>query len=518
MDKKTIGDWIMYHEVQRLIREGFSFTAIGKALVIDRRTVKRYSRMSEVDYACFLESKEVRDKLLTSYETFVHDKLVAHPAVSAAQMHDWLKEYHPDFIPTAPKTVYNFVMAMRRKYNIPLEEVGRESFAVEELPYGQQAQADFGHYILQGAEDRRKRIHFFVMMLSRSRMKFVQFSDAPFTTLTAIDAHEAAFRFLGGIPSEMVYDQDRLFLVEERMGELLLTQDFKDYVFEQQFQLHFCRKADPQSKGKVENVVKYVKNNFLYARPWYDLQTLQGQAMAWLQRTGNAMPHATTRKIPLEEWQNEQPHLQPWVSVKILPSYILRTVRKDNTFAYLGNFYSVPQGTFKTKDTMVMIWHKEDKLHVHDAEGVFLCKHAIAESKGNTVINTDHKRDKSLKLKELLTGTASLFLNPGLAMQYFEMIRSEKSRYLRDQVQAIQKVIEGRNKQLVAEVLQKCIEKKYVGAVIFRELIAFHESEKNYPAPLTGKIILLDTKNNKKAEIQPDKSDLSTYEKAFENS
>ncbi len=518
MDKKTIGDWIMYHEVQRLIREGLSFTAIGKTLVMDRRTVKRYSRMSEAGYASFLESKEIRDKLLTPYESFVHDKLSAHPAVSAAQMHDGLKEYHPDFVHIAPKTVYNFVMALRQKYNIPLEEVGREYFVVEELPYGQQAQADFGHYILRGTEDRRKRIHFFVMMLSRSRMKFVQFSDAPFTTRMAIDAHEEAFRFFSGIPSEVVYDQDRLFLVEERMGELLLTQEFKDYVFEQEFQLHFCRKADPQSKGKVENVVKYVKNNFLYARSWYDLQTLQGQAMAWLQRTGNAMPHSTTRKIPLEEWQNEQPHLRQWVSVKILPSCILRTVRKDNTFAYLGNFYSVPQGTFKTKDTMVRIWLREEELHVHDTEGVFLCKHAIAESKGNTVINTDHKRDKSLKLKVLLTQTASLFLNPGLAMQYFEMIRKQRSRYLRDQVQAIQKVIEGKNKQLVADVLQKCIEKKYVGAVIFRELVAFHESEKSYLAPPTGKVILLDTTNNKKANIQPDKSDLSTYEEAFENS
>lgn len=508
----------MYHEVQRLIREGLSFTAIGKSLVMDRRTVKRYSRMSEAAYASFLESKEVRNRLLTAYESFVHDKLVAHPGVSAAQMHDWLKEYHPDLFHTAPKTVYNFVMALRQKYNIPLEETAREYFVVETLPYGQQAQADFGHYILRGTEDRRKRIHFFVMMLSRSRMKFLQFSEVPFTTRMTIDAHEEAFKFFRGIPIEVVYDQDRLLLVEERIGELLLTSEFKDYVFEQEFQLHFCRKADPQSKGKVENVVKYVKNNFLYARAWYDLPTLQGQAMAWLQRTGNAMPHSTTRKIPLEEWQNEQPHLRPWVTVKILPSYILRTLRKDNTFAYLGNFYSVPQGTFKSKDTMVMIWLREEELHVHDKESGFLCKHAIAQSKGNTVINTDHKRDKSLKLKELLTQTASLFLNPGLALQYFEMIRQQRGRYLRDQVQAIQKVIEGKNKQLVADVIQKCIEKKYVGAVMFRELLAFHESEKNYPSPPTAKIILLDSKNNKKADIRPDKRDLSTYEEAFENS
>jgi len=151
----------MYHEVQRLIRDGLSFTAIGKALVMDRRTVKRYSRMSEASYASFLESKEIRDKLLTPYESFVRDKLTAHPAVSAAQMHDWLKEYHQDFVHTAPKTVYNFVMALRQKYNIPLEEASREYFVVEQLPYGQQAQADFGHYILRGTEDRRRAYSFF---------------------------------------------------------------------------------------------------------------------------------------------------------------------------------------------------------------------------------------------------------------------------------------------------------------------------------------------------------------------
>jgi transposase len=517
MDKKTIGNWIMYHEIQRLKRQGLSLAAIGKALVMDPRTVKRYLEMSEAEYASFMEGKEIRDKLLTRYESFVLDKLSAHPGVSAAQMHDWLKEYHPDLVHTAPKTVYNFVMALRQKYNIPLEEVGREYFVVQELPYGQQAQADFGHYILRSTEDRRKRIHFFVMMLSRSRMKFVQFSDVPFTTRMTIDAHEEAFKFFSGVPTEVVYDQDRLLLIEERMGELLLTQEFRDYVFEQEFRLHFCRKADPQSKGKVENVVKYVKNNFLYARAYYDLETLQAQGMAWLERTGNGMAHSSTKKIPVKEWQNEQPHLRPWAPVKVLPTYLLRTIRKDNTFAYLGNFYSVPQGTFKTKDTMVTIWLREEELHVHDQAGVFICRHAIAESKGNTVINTDHKRDKSLKLKELLTQTAGMFLNPGLAMQYFEMIRKEKPRYLRDQAEAIQKAIEGKNKQLITTVLQKCIDKTYVGAVVFRELLAFQEAETNYPVPHTGKIILLDTKNNKKADIQPDKSDLNTYEKAFES-
>ena len=262
-------------------------------------------------------------------------------------------------------------------------------------------------------------------------------------------------------------------------------------------------------------MVKYVKNNFLYARSYCDVEILQAQSMAWLQRTGNAMPHSTTRKIPLNEWQLEKPELQSWASVKLLPCCILRTVRKDNSFAYQGNFYSVPQGTFKTKATMVKIWLRGSELHIHDHAGAFVCKHAIEQGKGKTLINTDHKRDKSLKVKELLNQTASQFTDPALALQYFEMIRKEKSRYLRDQVQAIQKAIGGKNKQLVAEVLQGCVQHKYAGAVMFREMLALKEAEKTYPVAGAGKIILMDPGNNKKADIQPDKSNLETYEEAF---
>lgn len=250
-----MGDWIMYYEVQKLSREGLSCQAIAAAVVKNRRTVAKYLAMSEAEYLAFLEKKEGRDKLLSGYELFVKGRLVAHPAATAAQMHDWLKEHHEGFPLTSAKTVYNFVMAIRQKYSIPLEEQGREFFVVDELPYGLQGQADFGQYTLRNAEQKRKKVHFFVMMLARSRMKFVQFSASPFTSITAVEAHEAAFKFFCGIPREVVYDQDRLFLVDENLGELLMTKEFKNYVFEQGFSVHFCRKADPQSKGKVENVV-----------------------------------------------------------------------------------------------------------------------------------------------------------------------------------------------------------------------------------------------------------------------
>lgn len=514
MDKKAIGDWIMYHEVHRLLREGHSYSAIASLFVMNRRTVVKYAGMTEAEYEAFLISKDTRSKVLGVYETFVRDRLMAHPATSAAQMHDWLKEHHPDFPRVSPKTVYNFVIGVRQKYAIPLEVASREYFVVEELPYGWQAQADFGQYVLRNREEKRKRVHFFVMMLSRSRMKFVRFSDSPFTTHTAIDAHEEAFRFFHGVTKEVVYDQDRLFLVDEHLGDLLLTKEFKEYVFEQQFGLHFCRKADPESKGKVENVVKYVKNNFLYGRVYYDIETLQIQALGWLDRTGNGMPHSTTRKVPSQEWMIEREQLRTWVSVKLRSSSLLRFVRPDHTISYQGNFYSVPMGTYK-KDVSVQLRLVEGELHIEDMKDVFLCKHPIAVTKGNKIINTDHKRDKSQKLKDLIAGTALLFANPVLANHYFALLREQKGRYLRDQVLAIRDALQGRSKELTGKILEKCVQERYLRANLFIELLVHQEQEDHtLPAPI-GKVILLDPASTRKADIKPDKSDLGAYEQAF---
>ena len=260
--------------------------------------------------------------------------------------------------------------------------------------------------------------------------------------------------------------------------------------------------------------MKFVKNNFLYGRSYHDIETLQTQVLGWLERTGNGMIHSTIRKVPLEEWAIEKEHLQPFTPVNVLPAYIMRYVRLDNTISYQGNFYSVPQGTFK-KDSMVMIWLTDNELHIHDEQRKFLCRHWISGTKGNKIINTDHKRDKSQKLKDLIREVAGLFANPVLADEYFTMIREIKGRYLRDQVQAIREAITGHSKDLVNTVLEECVAGRYLSASTFSDLLAIHEEEdKSLLAPL-GKIILLDPNCTRKAEITPDKSSLANYEDAF---
>ena len=113
-------------------------------------------------------------------------------------------------------------MHVRQKYNIPYTPIGREYSAVPELPYGLQAQVDFGQYNMRMTNGKRKKIYFFAMVLSRSRMKYHWFSDRPFTAKMVVYAHEKAFEFLGGIPDSLVYDLDRTMVVGGNLEKLFL--------------------------------------------------------------------------------------------------------------------------------------------------------------------------------------------------------------------------------------------------------------------------------------------------------
>ena len=43
--------------------------------------------------------------------------------------------------------------------------------------------------------------------------------------------------------------------------------------------VHLCRKSDPESKGKIESVVKYVKQNFLTCRTYHGISALNSAGL-----------------------------------------------------------------------------------------------------------------------------------------------------------------------------------------------------------------------------------------------
>jgi transposase len=509
-----LNKFMVYFEIHRLSREGYSMRQISEELVINRRTVSKYLSLTEQGYELLLEQQSQRNKVLLPYEDFVKNRLELFRDTPSAQMHDWLKEHFEDLPKVSPKTVFNFVSWIRRKHNLPLVKVPRQYQMVEELPYGKQAQVDFGEYTMRSSLGNRVKVFFFIMVLSRSRYKYVWFIDRYFTSLTAVEGHERAFAFFRGIPSEIVYDQDKVFMVSENRGDFILTDTFRTYMREQSFSLFFCRKADPETKGKVENVVGYVKRNFLYNRTYHNIDTLNDEVLGWMGRTANHLPHAVTKKEPFSEYLIEEAYLTPYTpctSQAMAPD--LYAVRKDNSVSYKGNFYSLPLGTYQGKGSQVALRTEGTDLVISQPEKpTEICRHRIPVGlTGQKIQNTDHKRDKAASLAQRVSNLAALFADPQKALLWIELIKKEKPRYVRDQLEMVEKAIQGIDPDSVDLTLTYCLENAISTASDFKAILDLQhikpqeESNIRLLNPLSGKLPV-------NAHIQPQTSKISDYE------
>ena len=512
MTKKDLNNWIMYHHTQQFSRLGFSSKRIARYMGLDPRTIRKYLVMSEQDYEQHLINLSTRNKVLSDYESFVKDKLTTFPDTTTAQIHDWLKEHHPDFPQVSTKTVYNFVMYVRQVHNIPVVKPTRDYLPVEELPYGEQAQVDFGEYNMRMSDGKRKKVYFFAMVLSRSRMKYVWFIDKPFTSQIVCQAHENAFAFFNGVPNTLVYDQDKTMLVDENLGELLLTSVFKQYTKSRSFKLHFCRKSDPESKGKVENVIQYVKKNFLYNRVYSEQESLNTDALGWLGRTANYLPHNFTKKSPYSEFYIEQPYLNNYTPMAIeYDDFQVYTVRKVNSILYKSNFYELPKGTYKGEKTYVYVKIKDNIIEIFDLQKNLIRSCEISLLQGKNIPYNDRKRDTSKSMEELTDQVCTHFTNKEQIKDFIQQIRNKYPRYTRDHLQLILKAIDDCEQQVKDNTLEFCIINELFNASEFEQVCLVHFCEIQIPK-LQQTIKLLNKENLEKASQTPQMSNIDDYE------
>lgn len=508
----------MWYTVRQLWEKGFNKSQISRELGIDRGTVGKYIQMEESMYSDQIMRVNRLPKKLKKYYKYVEDLLKEHPYLSAAQIEDRLKEDYEDLPSVHSKTVYNFVMSVRTESGIPKPkaEKDRQYEQVPELPYGKQCQVDFGEKWMKAGCGKQK-VYFISFVLSRSRHKYVEFQIQPFSAAQAVQCHQHAFEFYGGVPEEVLYDQDTVFIVEENLGDVVLTQTFQRYVESEGFKAVFCRKADPQTKGKVENVVKYVKGNFLKGRVFTSIQQLNDKCLKWLSRTANAKEHGTTRLVPKEEWEIEKQYLNPVKQGAIFPSktneYRLYKVRKDNTIAYRGNHYTVPTGTYKNAGSTVFLKAESGRLFLSDpTTWEVLADHRIEVLKGKLIRNTDHSRDKTSSAIEKINYILEKVNNDERCQLFLELIHEDKPRYFHDHLRVLKSLLEKYEVVQVKDAIVKCMESNDLSAITVKLILQNLQAEKHLPIVPIEKSPSMDCYLKEKSKIQPQKSKIDLYE------
>jgi len=494
----------MYHQIIQLKELGFSKSRSAKQLGINRETVTRYWDMTTDEFDAHLYAVR-RTKAIWEYQSIIIGWIKQFPTVTAAQIQDWLQEqYHQEF---KKRTVSRYVKELREQYHLLKSNRPRDYEAVEELPMGQQIQVDFGEMALRNIDGGKTKVYVAGFVLSHSRYKWGVLQTRPFTTTDLVNACHGCFSYMGGTPHELVFDQDSIVCVKENAGDIIYTFEFEKFRQEYDFKIYLCRKADPESKGKIENVVKYIKYNFLENRLFVDDGILNGSFLDWLNRTGNAKVHGTTKRVPAEVFQEERDMLR---ALPATPLYehtsICRTVRKDNTIVYDSNRYSVPLGTYN-KQKEVRIAVQDGKLVISDEFGdMVICEHTISPGRGLLIKSTNHSRDRESsveawqqKLNGLLDMKATTFL---------QEIRIQKSRYSRDQFQLLQQLLEQFGKAAVLEAIAFCEENRLYSANYTKDFLA------NQVQPVADQPAVALPVSNKKYHVTTQKRSLDEYAKA----
>ncbi|NCP84471.1 MAG: IS21 family transposase [Bacteroidetes bacterium] len=523
MNYERKSKFTMWYKVKELTEQGLNKSQIQRETSLDRATIRKYQQMDEASFHSWITNKSNLPKKLSQYRQFVKELLERVPYLSAAQVEDRLKEHFDELPVIHSKTVFNFVQVLRNDYAIakPSKESTRLFQKLPETDYGAEAQVDFGQTWMQTGQGKRVKIYFFAMSLSRSRYKFIYLIDQPFTSKQAVTAHYLAFDYFTGLPKKIVYDQDSIFMHNENLGDYLLTAEFTAFCKTQDFTAVFCRKADPQSKGKIESVVKYVKQNFLRGRDYSGIENLNQQALQWLERTANAKKHAGTQLIPKQEWEVEKPYLLPIKQKQHEVALSSYKVRKDHTVLYRGNFYSLPLGVYASRDSRILLSITCEQMSVYSLENDFICTHTLSLDKGKTIRNSEHDRPDSQTLQRLSEQVSELLGSGELAQTWMQLLQKNKSRYYRDNLEYLAKKYPPCSEQLRDQCLLFCIENKVFNGKNLIDMLKQNQHltsqlSKNLdeasPPPIPPPML---TETLLRADTSIQTSDINTYETLF---
>ena len=360
-------------------QKGLSYTEIARKYHIDPRTAKKYA---ESDTRPVYSLSEVKPSKLDPYKEQIMIWLEEAP-YSAERILEKIREQ-------GFEGGHSIVREYVRNKKEQLDEKATVRF--ETMP-GLQGQMDWAffedHTVLE--DGKFKKLYCFLLILGYSRMRYIEFVT-DMSTNTLIRCHANAFRYFGGYPEEILYDNMKQVVIKRllKQEDSTLNRQFEDFAGFYGFKPVLCRPYRGQTKGKVERTVRFVRDNFMVGIKYNSLDDLNGQALAWCNKV-NGKVHATTNEIPFEKLKKEG--LNPLKREYIIDKINLRRVQKDCLISYGGNQYSVPS-EYAGKDVAVV---GLDNMLAAYHEGKQIALHRISYQKKDMVVNAHHYRRLTVK-------------------------------------------------------------------------------------------------------------------------
>lgn len=317
-----------WHMIRSLKENGMRISDIARELNMDRKTVRKYARSKVVPK---YKARGTGSKKINPYRDYIKGRIDRYN-LSAVRILDEIR-----------KTGYSGSYSTLKAYCHTLRKDRAITAVIRfETEPGRQAQVDFGEFGHIEIDERSRKLYAFSYILGYSRYRYAEFTT-DISTQSLIKMHMNAFRYTGGIPSEILYDNMKQIVIDRkiRASESTFNQQFMQLSEYCGFNVRLCYPYRPQSKGKVERNIGYIRGNFFNGREFSSLSDMNAQCALWIIEA-NGRVNATTGKVPKDTLMDE-----PLVSINSVPEFkfVITEARKISRECYVhynANRYSVP--------------------------------------------------------------------------------------------------------------------------------------------------------------------------------
>jgi transposase len=316
------------NKIHELAAQGKSVQDIAIELGIARNTVRKYLRHPEL-----VAMPHPRPNRRSKLDPFKE------------QVKKWISEDHcyncEVMLPRLLEMGYKGSLSLLKAFVHPLRPKGGGHYPVirYETKPGEQVQFDWGEFKYE-QDGALKKLYGFSAILCYSRMRFATFvkrCDVP----TLIRCLMEAFEYFGGLPKAGLTDRMKRVLLDMEGKIPRWNARFADFMASIGVAPRVCQAYTPQTKGKIERTIGFVKHSFWPGVSFSDIDDLNRQAHAWCERS-NARVHRTTHERPLE--RRKQEPLSPLPQAFAWERFATeeRRVGWDGYLSYDGVLYGLP--------------------------------------------------------------------------------------------------------------------------------------------------------------------------------
>ena len=352
-------------------REHLSIREICRRTGLSRNTIRKYLRTDGVEPAFKIPERP------SKLDPFA-DRLSAWLKTEAnkpRKQKRTILQLHADLVSLGYGGSYNRVAAFAREWKADrqreMNTTGRGTFVPLSFEPGEAFQFDWSEdWAIIGNERTKLQVAHTKLSYSRA---FIVRAYLLQTHEMLFDAHNHAFRVLGGIPRRGIYDNmktavDKVGRGKERDVNARFLAMASHYLFE----LEFCNPASGWEKGQVEKNVQDTRHRLWQPTPRFpSLDALNDWLEARCKEYWAQTPHGKMQGTIADLWAEEVPALMP--ASRPFDGFVEYTKRVTPTcLVHLErNRYSVP-ASFANRPVSLRVY--PDRVVVA-AEGVVICEH-----------------------------------------------------------------------------------------------------------------------------------------------